>query len=115
MTFEGLPEVTDLSIDRDHAEFMVLLHGDLLFFKGHFPNEAILPGVAQIHWAMQWGRRYLDIERNFAGLDQVKFHLPAKPGDQLHVALDWDTEKSLLSFRYTLAMRVVSSGRIRVR
>jgi 3-hydroxymyristoyl/3-hydroxydecanoyl-(acyl carrier protein) dehydratase len=115
MTLEELPEVTDLEIDRDHAEFMVLLHGDLLFFQGHFPNGAILPGVAQIHWAMQWGRRYLDIERHFVGLDQVKFHMPAKPGDQLLVALDWEAEKSLLSFRYTLAGRVVSSGRIRVR
>jgi 3-hydroxymyristoyl/3-hydroxydecanoyl-(acyl carrier protein) dehydratase len=115
MTLEEIPEVTALSIDRGHAEFMVLLHGGLLFFKGHFPNEPILPGVAQIHWAMQWGRRYLDIERDFVGLEQIKFHMPAKPGDQLYVALDWDAEKSLLSFRYTLAKRVVSSGRIRMR
>ncbi len=114
MVLERLPAATDLNVSSHRADFTICLEDDLPYFQGHFPYTAILPGVAQIHWAMKWGRQYLDIKKNFVGMEQVKFHMPVKPGDHLCVSLDWDIEKSLLSFRYTLAKHVVSSGRIRM-
>lgn len=112
MSLAWLPEITGLNITDSRAEFITALPDELLYFKGHFPQEPILPGVVQIHWAILWGQRHFGINKKFIGMKQVKFHLPARPGDELNVLLEWDSERSLLSFRYSLAGKVVSSGRI---
>ncbi len=112
MSFAWLPEITGLKITDSRAEFFTVLPDDLLYFKGHFPQEPILPGVVQIHWAMLWGQRHLGLNKKFIGMKQVKFHLPARPEDELNVFLEWAAEKSLLTFRYSLAGKDLSSGRI---
>ena len=109
-----VPEISELNIVGNQAEFTISLPQNLLYFQGHFPKEPILPGVVQIHWAMLWGKRLLDSSKKFIGMSQIKFHMPAKPGDELDVLLDWNPEKSLLCFRYSLSKNVVSSGRIRL-
>ena len=113
-TSGDLPEISGLHIVGSQAEFTICLPENLLYFQGHFPEEPILPGVVQIHWAMLLGQRLLNSSKKFIGMSQIKFHMPAKPGDELDVFLDWNLEKSLLCFRYSLAKKVVSSGRIRL-
>lgn len=109
-----LPEVTDLRVEGHQVLLAARMPEELLYFRGHFPDTAILPGVVQIHWAMLWGRQYLNIDGRFAGMTQVKFHLPVRPGDRLQVSLNWHAGDSLLFFQYSLCGRTVSSGRIRV-
>lgn len=114
MIDKKIPEISKLVITENKAEFVAHLAEDLLYFQGHFPDTAILPGVAQVHWAVLWGRELLGADGAFAGMDQVKFHMPAKPGDDLNILLEWSSEKSRLSFKYSLAGQVVSSGRVRL-
>jgi 3-hydroxymyristoyl/3-hydroxydecanoyl-(acyl carrier protein) dehydratase len=102
-----IPEISKLVITENRAEFVAHLTEDLLYFQGHFPNTAILPGVAQVHWAVLWGRELLGIDGAFAGM--------AKPGDDLNILLEWSSEKSRLNFKYSLTGQVVSSGRVRLR
>lgn len=109
---EQPPELTGLSLVASRADFTFHLSENLLYFQGHFPKTPILPGVVQIHWAILWAQRLLDAGEKFSGMSQVKFHRPAKPGDQLSVSLDWNREKSLLSYRYSHVESAVSSGRI---
>jgi 3-hydroxymyristoyl/3-hydroxydecanoyl-(acyl carrier protein) dehydratase len=114
MTLEETPKISELKIENNQADFRVYLPENLLVFQGHFPQEPILPGVAQIHWSIKWGLQFFNIRNGFLGMEQIKFHMPAKPGDHLNGFLYWNPEKSQLFFRYTLAGKVVSSGRIRI-
>lgn len=114
MNFVELPDITNLKVEGNRLELDLFLQENLLYFQGHFPEAAILPGVVQIHWAALWGQRWLMTETRFAGFDQVKFFMPAKPGDSLHVVLEWRAEKSQLHFCYYLDQKLVSSGRIRL-
>ena len=47
------------------AELDILLDPALAAFDGHFPQAAILPGVAQLDWAIHFGREAFAIEAPF--------------------------------------------------
>lgn len=62
------------------------------FFKGHFPDHPVMPGVLIIEaMAQAGGILVLSQEENkgkivyFMGIDKAKFRRPVFPGDQLHL------------------------------
>jgi len=66
------------------------------FFRGHFPERPVMPGVlileamAQVAGVLAFyslgGRR--DHIPLFTGIDKAKFRAPVVPGDQLRLALE---------------------------
>ncbi len=46
---------------------------DLIWFRGHFPDQPVLPGIAQVHMAAQWAERLWDWKPAGANLSQLKF------------------------------------------
>lgn len=67
------------------------------FFMGHFPNNAIMPGVLIIEAMAQVGGilALLSVPENVGksavflmGLDKVRFRKPVVPGDQLIMELE---------------------------
>jgi 3-hydroxyacyl-[acyl-carrier-protein] dehydratase len=79
--------------DRIETEFR--LSPDLVFFKGHFPDQPIMPGVLVTEALAQtcgllMGLKYAQDEEKkdasyFLARSEMKFIQPAYPGDQLHM------------------------------
>mgnify|MGYP000858945681 CR=1 FL=1 len=99
--------------EAGHAALTLTLDPALRVFDGHFPQARVLPGVAQLDWAIRWGREAFAIPPRFVRMDAVKFQHVARPNDVLSLQLDWDAERSVLGFRYTSAVGVHSSGKVR--
>ena len=82
---------------------------DLAVLDGHFPNEPIVPGVAQLFWADKLAHRA------FAGLEttvevlRLKFVRVIVPGTLLRLDLE-RRGRSRVEFRYTSEDGVHSSG-----
>jgi len=61
------------------------------YFRGHFPNEQVMPGVLIIEAMAQAGSIYFYFSKNLQGKDliyylaktEARFHHPVIPGDQL--------------------------------
>ncbi len=59
------------------------------FFQGHFPHNAVMPGVLIIEAMAQAGAICLLVEREvkgtlvFAGIEKAKFRKPVVPGDTI--------------------------------
>ncbi len=85
---------------------------DLAYFSGHFPAAPVVPGVAQISWAMSLAQRDLHPGLNFAGMEALKFQRLLRPGDAAVLTLKWDTAKQKLYFTFTVNDAPCSSGRI---
>ncbi|PSD22172.1 AMP-binding protein, partial [Stenotrophomonas maltophilia] len=98
--------------DAASATLRMTLDPALRPFQGHFPQAAILPGVAQLDWAMRFGRQAFAMPRAFLRMDAVKFQHVARPGDELTLQLDWDAARNVLAFRYTSSHGVHASGRV---
>lgn len=69
--------------------------GNEPFFAGHFPGNPIMPGVLIIEAMAQVGAvAVLTMPEHagklalFAGIDQVRFRKPVRPGDQLVLSVE---------------------------
>ena len=86
---------------------------DLFWFQGHFPVQAILPGVTQIHWAIHYAYAYLNIDGVFAGMERIKFQQPIYPDEEIQLSLVWAPEAQKLSYEYAQGDTIKSHGKIK--
>ena len=95
-----------------HAQAGIALDPALQAFEGHFPGSPILPGVAQVDWAIAFARERFDMPAKFIRLDALKFTQPALPGMHLDVELNWNAATATLQFEYRSTAGRHSSGRV---
>jgi acyl-coenzyme A synthetase/AMP-(fatty) acid ligase len=109
---EQAPEVLDQQNNDGEWHLQLSVPPDLAYFSGHFPTVPVLPGVAQVKWAMELGQRLLDLPPKFAGMEVLKFQQLVRPGDQISLTLRFDAERSKLYFAFRNGQAPCSSGRI---
>ncbi|HET9049618.1 MAG TPA: AMP-binding protein, partial [Chiayiivirga sp.] len=86
---------------------------ELAVFDGHFPQVAILPGVAQVDWAVQFAREAFALDgRAFVRLETLKFQRVVRPGAVITLQLNWSPEQSRLGFSYHSEHGAHASGRV---
>ena len=94
----------------------VILHlflpANILYFNGHFPDYPILPGVIQVHWAIEFSQEYLQILLQFKRLEVVKFHKLILPDTLIQLKLEHSILKHKTTFSYNNDKTIYSSGRI---
>ncbi|PEI03071.1 hydroxymyristoyl-ACP dehydratase [Pantoea agglomerans] len=97
-----LPIERSRELQADSVTLTLKIEAGLFWFQGHFPELPILPGVAQLDWVMHYGVSLLATGKQFAAIENIKFQQPVPPDSLLQLRIDWDAEKSRLSFRYSL-------------
>lgn len=74
------------------------LTGDEDFFRGHFPGRPVFPGVLMCEAVFQTGALLMALKGQGAGnsktavvsrIQNTKFKNMAKPGDNLHITVDF--------------------------
>lgn len=100
------------ALDGDKAELTIELQPELIWFQGHFPNEPLLPGIAQVHMAVQWAECMWGFRPLSAELSQVKFRRILRPGSRLRLTLVRDLARQRLSFAYEFDGITASEGKI---
>jgi acyl-CoA synthetase (AMP-forming)/AMP-acid ligase II/3-hydroxymyristoyl/3-hydroxydecanoyl-(acyl carrier protein) dehydratase len=110
----GPDEPHILQVERRELEVALRLHipPDLVFFDGHFPQAPILPGVAQVEWAVRYAGRFFELPGEFQRLEQLKFQQVVTPETTLTLTLEWLPATSAVVFRYVSDAGRHSSGRI---
>lgn len=90
---------------------------DMAEFAGHFPGQPVLPGVLQIHWAVQLASRCIDEFKGaaiksptFCGMQGIKFNSMVQPGAQLMLSLEFLAAKQKLKFAYYDQLQKYSNG-----
>ncbi|MDX5630523.1 MULTISPECIES: hydroxymyristoyl-ACP dehydratase [unclassified Brenneria] len=113
-----LPVELSRRIALPRAELTLLAAADLLWFKGHFHGLPLLPGVAQLDWALHYGVELLAPGWRFSAVENIKFQQPILPGYALRLALAWHAGKQCLAFSYHIlgdeTERAASSGKIKL-
>lgn len=106
------PEIVHVTRLEDHVELKLVIPGALLYFRGHFPNFAILPGIVQLDWAIQFGKRHFALGAVSPATIRIKFRKPIRPEHRVTLSLKDSHARSSLEFSYTDAEGVCSSGQI---
>ncbi|MGL4766490.1 MAG: AMP-binding protein [Formosimonas sp.] len=109
-----LPTVIHQDTHPLQATFELLMPVDLLYFQGHFAQEPILPGVAQIDWAQHFARlcfsEHISAQHAVLQIKQLKFQQIISPLMQVTLQLQYLAEKSSVQFSYSSADANHASG-----
>lgn len=97
--FLFVDEVLELSEKKIVAKR--LIKDDEYFFKGHFPQEPIMPGVLIVEAIAQTGgvmllRKYSGAIPLFMGIDKARFRKIVKPGDTLVMEVELLQERGTI-------------------
>ncbi|HEX3675562.1 MAG TPA: AMP-binding protein [Rhizomicrobium sp.] len=106
------PTGTVVARDDENAQVAMTLTPDLIWFRGHFPDQPVLPGIAQVHMAVQWAERLWDWKPAGANLSQLKFRRILRAGDVVTLSLARDLKRQRLAFAYRLKDVLASDGTI---
>ena len=108
------PELRAVRLHGDGVELDLFNSPDLAHLDGHFPNMPIIPGVAQIDWAVKFAARHFNLPIEVATHYQVKFHRLTLPGTLVTLKLAHDAVRQRLNFSYYRDEVVLTSGAIKV-
>lgn len=106
------PHVLEESRTEKEAQLRLVPDLSLSWFEGHFDIAPVLPGLAQLAWAVEEGRRLFGEGRPVCRLEVVKFFDVVKPGTELTLRLTHEPDKNRLLFHYESAGGDHSKGRI---
>lgn len=109
---EGNPQPRWAERTSEHARLELVITDDLKVLDGHFEKAAVVPGVAQVDWAIGWGREAFGFTGLFTRMEVLKFQALMMPGHAVKLALDWNAAKSTLSFKFTSETASYSSGKV---
>lgn len=87
------------------------IHAGIRWFEGHFPQQPVLAGIVQTHWATELGKFLFPLGDKFVRIDNLKFQTVVLPGQQLSLRLEHLPDSGALKFRYVQDELSFSEGR----
>ncbi len=104
----SLVEEIRLAADEIHAR--VTTDGQSPWFAGHFPDNPILPGIAQLKMVADRIAASREDDVHMSALSRVKFKKIVRPGDVLDIYATIGTRKDQYAFRISSNNEDVCSG-----
>ncbi len=108
----SMPRMQLIEQDPQRILFELAAPRDLVYFDGHFPQAPILPGVAQLEWALTLARDCFDLPPVFRGIHALKFQRVIRPEAAFSLELQHDAPKGCVTFRYFSEAGAHASGRL---
>ncbi|MDR0455011.1 MAG: AMP-binding protein [Deferribacteraceae bacterium] len=106
------PVIINKQITDNTVLLKLIFLKDSVYFKGHFPQYPILPGVIQTHFAIHWAKKYLMKGFKVSRIIKLKFTNIVTPGETITLSISKVSDG--FTFKYFLNEKVYSSGVIHV-
>jgi len=94
------PEFLALNTKENCLTLHIRVSPDTYWLTGHFPEQPVLAGVVQTHWAAELGQYAFALAEGFQGIDNLKFHSVILPGQELNLTLQYFPETRSIRFSY---------------
>lgn len=80
------PQCTAIESSSEQLELGLHIPTSLACFAGHFPQQPVLPGVMQLHWACRIAETVLGY-RDFSGVGNIKYNSMLLPDTDCRMLL----------------------------
>jgi acyl-CoA synthetase (AMP-forming)/AMP-acid ligase II len=107
------PVVFEKKVSQTNLSLTLSFEKDAIYFKGHFPNIPILPGIVQVNFAIDWCRRAFNSESSVKRISKLKFSSIIKPGDVVNLSISVKSH-NLYKFAYSAEGKELTSGVLHV-
>ena len=92
--------------DRDQRQLEWRVPEALAVWPGHFPNQALVPGVLELEWIIREIEKWEGASFELSRVERLKFKAPIFPGDRVFGDLRADREsESGATYRVELRVR----------
>ncbi|AZN36305.1 AMP-binding protein [Iodobacter ciconiae] len=108
------PDARLIEQNKNTALLAINVSASSPFFDGHFNKAPILPGVAQLDWALCLARELFELPAMFLRMEVLKFQQIIPPHSQIQLELkilSKETE-TILTFKFLSTAGTHASGRI---
>ena len=102
----------EIDMQADEIKLGIYISADLAWFTGHFPDQAVLPGVVQTHWACELAQYFFSVS-GFEKIVNLKFINMVLPEKSLTLVLNLKSEKKSVTFSFKSETEIFSSGSLR--
>lgn len=106
------PHMGKVIVEGNVITVPMTITSEINWFKGHFPEQPVLPGVVQIHWAAQLSKRFFSDFNQALAIKNVKFKDAIFPGTSIQLVLKHNEKKNIVVFTYKDVTNIYSSGTI---
>ncbi len=97
---EGSPDILAIQQDDKTIELSLFVPENLSWFKGHYPEQPVLPGVVQVDWAGKFSQLLFEQLNNFRGINNLKYKSMVLPNTKLELVLEYKEDKQQVKFTY---------------
>ncbi|MEC9281287.1 MAG: hypothetical protein VX642_01140 [Bdellovibrionota bacterium] len=104
------PEYRVLSKNENQLEVRLNFSSSLDFFKGHFKDFKIVPGVVQSHVAVFLSQELWDLQGFPMDFPSIKFMNPIFPDMDVVMLLEKNPSKALIQFEIQSPGKVHAKG-----
>lgn len=108
------PPVESVKLDKNILQLQLVMNSGLEAFEGHFDSIAVVPGVVQIAWVIDFFTEYFQKHNKRAveikGLEALKFHQVIL--SEYKVTLNIEIKDKNIIFNYSSSHGKHSSGKI---
>jgi len=108
------PKISMLEVNDVTLKLQIKIGHELKWFEGHFPENPVLPGVVQVHWAVSLAQQFMLEKKQFRQVENLKFKSVVLPGMELILQFSGlvADEKIRFSFLSSETEEVHSEGRL---
>jgi len=97
-------------LEKNEIAAQVTTDGESPWFSGHFPDNPILPGIAQLKMVADIIAASREDDVHMTGLSRIKFRKIVRPGELLDIHATIGKVKDQYAFRITCSNEEVCSG-----
>jgi 3-hydroxymyristoyl/3-hydroxydecanoyl-(acyl carrier protein) dehydratase len=112
MKIDERPLVLEQSVNHRSAELRLQIPRDNDCFRDHFSSAPIVPGILQLHWAIEYARSLLEIDTDILAIEVLKFQHAITPDSTVTLKIEIAEDASRFYFDYSAEGTRFSSGRI---
>ena len=107
------PKINSVNkVSDDKVTIDILVTPECDFFKGHFDDHAVLPGIGQIDFAIKMINEHFGLDsHDMISIPQAKFKKVIVPNDNLELKISKNPKD--ISFEYLLNGEQVSVGKLK--
>ncbi|MBR5304008.1 MAG: acyl-CoA synthetase [Candidatus Gastranaerophilales bacterium] len=109
----SLPLILDRKYSEKEAVIQLYFYHNCNFFKGHFENYPVLPGVVQLYFASFFAKDAFNVECTSGQFRKIKFSNLIKPDKVIFLRLE-HTERGVV-YSYFDEENTYSSGQLPIR
>lgn len=108
------PRIDGIQAQQDHYRLDLYIAPTIAWLEGHFPQQPVVAGVVQTHWAGELAKFLFAPDAQFIRIDNLKFQQVMQPLQQLQLTLDYSESgnHSAIKFSYRQHDTLFSEGKL---